>query len=98
MEAVVISSDGCGELLVQLGGASVVIKKIKRELPRGGPGAGLAILRTLSQCGAMRVSELSELFDMDQSVISRHVADLEERGWIERTPNPRDRRSRYLRL
>jgi DNA-binding MarR family transcriptional regulator len=98
METVVISNDGCGELLVQLGGASVVIRRIKRELPRGGPGAGLTVLRTLSECGKTRVSELAELFGTDQSVVSRHVADLEERGWVERTPNPRDRRSWHLRL
>ncbi|MBC6464627.1 MarR family winged helix-turn-helix transcriptional regulator [Actinomadura alba] len=92
------NDDGCGELLVQLSATSMVIKRIKGELPPGSPGAGLSVMRTLSQCGEMRVSELSERFGTDQSVMSRHVADLEERGLVERTPNPHDRRSSYLRL
>jgi DNA-binding MarR family transcriptional regulator len=97
MEAVVMD-DSCGELLVQLSSAGVIIKKVKRELPRGGPGAGLTVLRTLCQCGEVRIGALAELFEVDQSVISRHIADLEERGWVERTQNPQDRRSWYVRL
>lgn len=93
-----VSDDSCGELLVELSGANAVIRKVKRVLPRGAPGAGLTVLRMLCQCGELRIGELSELFEIDQSVISRHIADLEERGWVERTPNPRDRRSWYVRL
>ncbi|MCW2898509.1 MAG: MarR family transcriptional regulator [Streptosporangiaceae bacterium] len=93
-----MSDDSCGELLVQLNRAGAIIKKVKRELPRGGPGAGLMVLRTLCSCGEVRIGELAELFEVDQSVISRHIADLEERGFVERTQNPRDRRSWYVRL
>jgi DNA-binding MarR family transcriptional regulator len=32
------------------------------------------------------------------SVTSRHVAHLAERGWIERSPDPADKRSRLLHL
>ncbi len=32
------------------------------------------------------------------SVTSRHVAHVADRGWIERSPDPADKRSRILRL
>ena len=32
------------------------------------------------------------------SVTSRHVAHVAERGWIERSPDPADKRSRIVRL
>jgi DNA-binding MarR family transcriptional regulator len=35
---------------------------------------------------------------VDMSVTSRHVAHLAERGWIERSPDPADKRSRILHL
>jgi DNA-binding MarR family transcriptional regulator len=46
----------------------------------------------------MRMSKLAELLAVDMSVTSRHVAHVAERGWIERSPDPADRRSRILRL
>jgi DNA-binding MarR family transcriptional regulator len=44
------------------------------------------------------MSRLAELLSVDMSVTSRHVAHVAERGWIERLPDPADRRSRILRL
>jgi DNA-binding MarR family transcriptional regulator len=46
----------------------------------------------------MRMSKLAELLSVDMSVTSRHVTHLAERGWIERSPDPADKRSRILRL
>jgi DNA-binding MarR family transcriptional regulator len=46
----------------------------------------------------MRMSRLAELLAIDMSVTSRHVAHLTERGWIDRQPDPLDKRSRLLRL
>ncbi|MFC4588659.1 MarR family winged helix-turn-helix transcriptional regulator [Sphaerisporangium corydalis] len=92
------SKESCGELLVRLSDMGTVIKAVKRDLPFVGPRTGLALLVALHRCGELRMGELADLFDVDQSVISRHVADLEERGWVERVPNPRDGRSWYVRL
>lgn len=46
----------------------------------------------------MRMSKLAELLAVDMSVTSRHVAHVADRGWIERLPDPADKRSRILRL
>jgi DNA-binding MarR family transcriptional regulator len=46
----------------------------------------------------MRLSRLAELLSVDMSVTSRHVAHVADRGWIERSPDPADKRSRILRL
>ncbi|MFJ6214130.1 MarR family winged helix-turn-helix transcriptional regulator [Streptomyces sp. NPDC092296] len=90
--------DHCGELLLQLSSTGSVIRAVKRELRPGAPRGGFALLGMLSRCGDLRVGEVAELFEVDMSVASRHVADLEEHGWAERTPNPHDRRSWYVRL
>ncbi|WP_256091216.1 MarR family winged helix-turn-helix transcriptional regulator, partial [Streptomyces griseus] len=45
-----------------------------------------------------RISRLAELLSVDMSVTSRHVAHVADRGWIERSPDPTDKRSRILRL
>ncbi|MEU8269187.1 MarR family transcriptional regulator [Sphaerisporangium sp. NPDC049002] len=92
------SEDSCGELLVRLSDMGAVMKAVKRDLPFTGSRAGLTLLVALSRCGEVRMGELAEMFEVDQSVISRHVADLQERGWVERIPNPRDGRSWYVRL
>ncbi|MEV6985314.1 MarR family winged helix-turn-helix transcriptional regulator [Sphaerisporangium sp. NPDC051017] len=92
------SEEGCGELLARLSDMGAVIKAIKRDLPFTGPHAGLALLATLHRCGEQRIGDLAGLFEVDLSVMSRHVADLRDRGWIERVPNPHDGRSWYVRL
>jgi DNA-binding MarR family transcriptional regulator len=98
MEAVMASEDSCAELLVRLSDMGSVMKAVKRDLPFTGSRAGLTLLVALGRCGPLRMGELAEMFEIDQSVISRHVADLEERRLVERTPNPRDGRSWYVRL
>jgi DNA-binding MarR family transcriptional regulator len=86
------------ELLTQLSAIGTVVRSFKRELPGDCPAAGLAILTVLQRRGEMRPGALADLTDVDQSVISRHTADLEQRGLVARTPNPEDGRSWYLRL
>jgi len=46
----------------------------------------------------MRLSRLAELLAVDISVCSRHVSHVAGRGWVERLPDPDDKRSRLLRL
>jgi len=51
------------------------------------------ILKLLSHQGPMRVSSLAQVLGLDASTISRHAKQLEDRGLIERTDDPEDRRA-----
>ncbi|MGH3444583.1 MAG: MarR family winged helix-turn-helix transcriptional regulator [Nocardioidaceae bacterium] len=46
----------------------------------------------------MRVSDLAERVELDQSTVSRHVKMLEENGIVERAPDPDDGRASLVRL
>lgn len=62
----------------------------------GADGLELAAYRcvfAIIQHGPMRSSELSESVLSDPSTVSRHVAQLVERGHLERRPDPDDRRA-----
>ena len=48
--------------------------------------------------GEHRLSELAELRNVDQSVISRQIGDLSDRGLVCRRPDPADRRASLVRL
>ncbi|CAA9353445.1 MAG: Transcriptional regulator, MarR family [uncultured Frankineae bacterium] len=48
--------------------------------------------------GALRMSELARTTGMSLSRLSRAVASLEERGWVERRPCPDDRRGQVAHL
>ncbi|NUS50454.1 MAG: MarR family transcriptional regulator [Nocardioidaceae bacterium] len=51
------------------------------------------ILKLLSHHGPMRVSALAQVIGLDASTVSRHVKQLEDRGLLERTEDPDDRRA-----
>lgn len=87
-----------GELARQLSAIGAVNREIARMLPHACPGASAGVLTLLGRHGEMRMSRLAELLSVDMSVTSRHVAHVAERGWIERLPDPADKRSRLLRL
>ncbi|MEV0491155.1 MarR family winged helix-turn-helix transcriptional regulator [Streptomyces atratus] len=86
------------ELARQLSAVGAVKRGIARILPAECPGGSAAVLALLSQHGEMRISRLAELMAVDLSVTSRHVAHVAEHGWIERSADPADKRSRILRL
>ncbi|WP_405779022.1 MarR family winged helix-turn-helix transcriptional regulator [Streptomyces sp. NBC_00859] len=86
------------ELARQLSAIGAVKRGLSRILPPECPTGSAAVLSLLGQHGEMRMSRLAELLAVDMSVTSRHVAHVAERGWIERSPDPADRRSRILRL
>ncbi|MET9476287.1 MarR family winged helix-turn-helix transcriptional regulator [Streptomyces sp. NPDC002917] len=86
------------ELARQLSAVGAVKRGLARALPAECPGGSAAVLALLDQHGEMRISRLAELLAVDMSVTSRHVAHVAERGWIERSPDPADKRSRILRL
>ena len=86
------------ELARQLSAIGAVKRDMGRILPPDCPGGSAAVLTLLGRYGEMRMSRLAEHLSVDMSVTSRHVAHVAERGWIERLPDPADRRSRILRL
>ncbi|MDJ0342116.1 MarR family winged helix-turn-helix transcriptional regulator [Streptomyces sp. H10-C2] len=92
------TKEHCAELARQLRVVIAVGREVGRALPPETPPATVAALTILGRHGEMRMSRLAEYLDVDMSVTSRHVAHLVERGWIDRTPDALDRRSRLLRL
>ncbi|MFB6836644.1 MarR family winged helix-turn-helix transcriptional regulator [Streptomyces sp. NPDC056361] len=75
-----------------------VKRGLARVLPVACQGGSAAVLALVKHHGDMRMSRLAELMAVDMSVCSRHVAHTVEHGWIERLPDPDDKRSRILRL
>ncbi|MFE9440712.1 MarR family winged helix-turn-helix transcriptional regulator [Streptomyces sp. NPDC006602] len=86
------------ELIRQFSAFGAVKRELGRLMPSGCPSGSAAVLTVLSRHGDMRMSKLAELLAVDMSVTSRHVAHVAERGWIDRSPDPADKRSRILRL
>ncbi|MFD6530987.1 MarR family winged helix-turn-helix transcriptional regulator [Streptomyces sp. NPDC060184] len=86
------------ELNRQLSAVGCVRRQLGRSLPDGCSNASAAVLALLGREGDMRMSRLAELLAVDMSVTSRHVAHLAALGWIDRSPDPADRRSRLLNL
>ncbi|MBJ7902135.1 MarR family transcriptional regulator [Streptomyces sp. NPDC004549] len=86
------------ELARQLSAVGAVKRDMGRILPPDCPAGSAAVLTLLGRHGAMRMSRLAELLSVDMSVTSRHVAHVAARDWIERSPDPADKRSRILRL
>ncbi|MEV6805367.1 MarR family transcriptional regulator [Streptomyces sp. NPDC051132] len=86
------------ELARQLSAVGAVKRDMERILPPDCPAGSAAVLTLLGRHGDMRMSKLAELLAVDMSVTSRHVAHVAAYGWIERLPDPADKRSRILRL
>ncbi|MEV5849157.1 MarR family transcriptional regulator [Streptomyces sp. NPDC051985] len=86
------------ELARQLSAVGAVKRDLARILPHECPSGSAAVLTLLGRHGSMRMSKLAELLAVDMSVTSRHVAHVAERGWIDRAPDPADKRSRILHL
>ncbi|MEU1598196.1 MarR family transcriptional regulator [Streptomyces sp. NPDC005708] len=86
------------ELARQLSAIGAVKRDMGRILPHHCSTGSAAVLTLLGSHGEMRMSKLAELLAVDMSVTSRHVAHVADRGWIERLPDPADKRSRILRL
>ena len=56
------------------------------------------LLKNLHTHGSMRVTDLAGCANLDISTVSRHVAQLQRAGLIERTPDPDDRRAQRVVL
>ncbi|MEU3461398.1 MarR family transcriptional regulator [Streptomyces sp. NPDC006733] len=92
------TKEHCAELARRLRVVVGVGREVGRALPPETPPATVGVLMALGRHGEMRMSRLAEYLDIDISVTSRHVAHLAERGWIVRTADAQDKRSRLLRL
>ncbi|MFE7751180.1 MarR family winged helix-turn-helix transcriptional regulator [Streptomyces sp. NPDC057428] len=86
------------ELARQLSAVGAVKRGLARILPSECPGGSATVLTLLARYGEMRITRLAELLAVNMSVTSRHVTHAVENGWIERSLDPADRRSRILRL
>ncbi|MEU8354064.1 MarR family transcriptional regulator, partial [Streptomyces sp. NPDC048845] len=86
------------ELARQLRGVGAVKRDLARSLPQECSSGSAAVLALLHHHGQMRMSRLAELLTIDMSVTSRHVAHAADRGWLERQPDPLDKRSRLLSI
>lgn len=64
--------------------------------PNGVEGAAYVCLFRLVRDGPMRSSELAAVVNSDPSTVSRQVAQLVERGHVERLPDERDGRAFVL--
>ncbi|HET9381129.1 MAG TPA: MarR family transcriptional regulator [Streptomyces sp.] len=86
------------ELMRQFSAFGAVKRELGRTMPADCPSGSAAVLILLQRHGDMRMSKLAELLAVDISVTSRHVAHAAGRGWVDRSPDPADKRSRILRL
>lgn len=78
------------------------VMRLRKELASMAAGhesfAELALLAMLERNGEARVSQIACLMHVDISVTSRQLARLEEQGFVERTPDPDDRRAHLVRV
>jgi DNA-binding MarR family transcriptional regulator len=56
------------------------------------------LLKTLAASGPLRVTDLAACTNLDTSTVSRHVAQLDGAGLIERTPDPVDGRAQRVKV
>lgn len=56
------------------------------------------LLKTLAASGPLRVTDLAACTNLDASTVSRHVAQLDGAGLIERTPDPVDGRAQRVKV
>ena len=54
------------------------------------------LLKTIAHRGPLRITELASSTQLDTSTVSRHVAQLERNGLVERTPDPADGRAQLV--
>ena len=81
-----------------------VIRKVDRTSRMWGhvpaeddlPGWTIAVLSLLCREGEQRLGRVAAHLEVDPSVVSRHVAALEQMGLVTRRPDPADRRAHLL--
>ncbi|MQY10041.1 hypothetical protein SRB5_01450 [Streptomyces sp. RB5] len=86
------------ELLDQLGTIGPVRRELGRIVPAGCSAGCATVLSLLGRHGTVSIGRLTELLGINVSVTSRYVAQLATLGWVDRSLDPADRRSRIVRL
>lgn len=56
------------------------------------------LLKTIAHRGPLRITELASVTHLDTSTVSRHVAQLERNGLVQRTPDPADGRAQLVAI
>jgi DNA-binding MarR family transcriptional regulator len=56
------------------------------------------LLKTLATSGPLRATDLAVFANLDPSTVSRHIAQLQSAGLIERAPDPVDGRAQRVKL
>jgi len=80
-----------------------LLMALGRRLRQRQPGdeldfSAFPILKLLSHQGPMRLSALAAVLGLDASTVSRHAKQLEDRGLLERSPDPDDGRASRVGL
>jgi DNA-binding MarR family transcriptional regulator len=87
-----------GEALTRLMRAVTRAKDLLQQEGDRPEVASFALLVALVDAGTMRASDLADAVMSDRSTVSRQVAHLVELGYVERSPDPTDRRAFRLAL
>jgi len=74
--------------------AETVRERARAEVDR----AGYLVLVRVAELGPVRLSELAHYLGLDVSTVSRQVQQLEQRGLVDRSPDPLDGRAALLEL
>jgi DNA-binding MarR family transcriptional regulator len=64
--------------------------------PAGLKTSQFSLLATLRHAEALTLGELAERLSMDRTTLTRNLRPLQQAGWIERVPDPVDRRRIHL--
>lgn len=85
------------------GGLRTTVARLNHSLRepvarRGVTPTRLTAMATLEKCGPMRQGSLADRLRITAASMSRLVESLEEGGWVERQPDPEDRRAQLLSL
>lgn len=86
------------DLVIALYRLSRVQRAIAREALAELGGQGFAALAVVHREGPVRVSAVAEQLSVDLSVASRQVAALRLAGYVDREPDPDDRRATRINL
>ncbi|MDA0183012.1 MarR family transcriptional regulator [Solirubrobacter phytolaccae] len=86
------------DLVIALYRLGRVQRAIARDALAELGGQGFAALAVVHRDGPARVSEVAEHLSVDLSVASRQVAALALAGYVEREPDPDDRRATRIHL
>lgn len=84
--------------LVRLGRLSSIHERVVARVGAALDRSVYAVLATVDTEGPLRLSELAAHQGLDVSTVSRQVATAEQRGLIERSADPDDRRAARLAL